>query len=300
VELSPSELSITVVVPALNEAERIGVCLSSLCEQTPPVHVMVSDNASTDGTAELARTYSSQLDLTVRTITRLGPSSHFIDAGRWALASSDSNIFALLAGDDSWTAGFVAAAMALLAHNQSIEIVFPSFVWDAGSTERMLAPADFSHPDARRRQLKALLWPDRRELSNLVYGVYRREAFKELLLAWQRGGDEFGSDYAAAWTVLGAHRCLAAEKAVSRRHTRGGADLLGRVGMAGAADGSLVQAAKAYVRLSLRINRLLGIALRRANTSGWAPSGWQIQVLRAPQWLWAALSHARAKQSKER
>ena len=48
---------VVAVVPARNEAEGIGKAVSSLLEQTltPPLHVIVVDDGSTDGTAEEAR-----------------------------------------------------------------------------------------------------------------------------------------------------------------------------------------------------------------------------------------------------
>jgi hopene-associated glycosyltransferase HpnB len=50
-------IQVTAVVPARNEAEGIGRAVSSLLAQTlaPPMHVIVVDDGSTDGTAEKAR-----------------------------------------------------------------------------------------------------------------------------------------------------------------------------------------------------------------------------------------------------
>jgi len=49
---------VSVVVPARNERDRIGLLLESLLHQTkPPLEIIVVDNGSTDGTAEVARSY---------------------------------------------------------------------------------------------------------------------------------------------------------------------------------------------------------------------------------------------------
>ena len=51
-----ADLAVAVVIPARNEAARIGPLLASLRMQTPPpAEVVVVDDASTDGTADVAR-----------------------------------------------------------------------------------------------------------------------------------------------------------------------------------------------------------------------------------------------------
>ncbi len=48
-------MTVTVVVPTLDEAETVGAALASVARQTPPWRVVVSDGHSTDGTPELVR-----------------------------------------------------------------------------------------------------------------------------------------------------------------------------------------------------------------------------------------------------
>ncbi|MCS7085177.1 MAG: glycosyltransferase, partial [Bacteroidia bacterium] len=56
---SPGTLpSATVVVPARNEAERIGRCLESLRKQTIPIEILVVDDDSDDGTRMAAEAYA--------------------------------------------------------------------------------------------------------------------------------------------------------------------------------------------------------------------------------------------------
>ena len=53
----PPETSLTVVIPAYNEAVNIGACLQSVLDSTSPCtawSVLVVDDASTDATAEIA------------------------------------------------------------------------------------------------------------------------------------------------------------------------------------------------------------------------------------------------------
>jgi glycosyltransferase involved in cell wall biosynthesis len=286
-----SLLDLVVVVPARNEESRIGTCLTSLVDQGPRIKVMVSDNSSEDQTAQCAQAFSTRMDLAVRTITQLGASQHFVSAGRWALASARCDTFALLAGDDSWSPDFARAALTTLAEHPEADVVYPKFLWEGDRQVRVLRPVVFGQRTRTVRQLRALLLPDRRELANLVYGVYRRNAFERMLTALERGGDEFGGDYAAVWSVLASHRVVTCERAVGRRHTRQGVDLLERVGFRRDEVMGRVATAKLYVRINLRINQRIALALQRVHAEGWCPSPWQLQLLRAPQWLVGAFRH---------
>lgn len=58
---------ISVVIPAYNEERHIAACLEALTRQTisEPFEVIVVDNASTDRTAEIARSYGDRLNLRI-------------------------------------------------------------------------------------------------------------------------------------------------------------------------------------------------------------------------------------------
>lgn len=293
---------LVVVVPARNEATRLAACLDSLAAQDPAPRVLVSDNASEDATRSVADSYADRLDLTVRTTPPLGPSEHFVSAGRWALAEEpDAGAFAFLAGDDEWLPGFASAALTALAGDPGAGAVFPAFVWSGGDDpDRHLAPYPFLQVSGAARRRRALLVPDRRELSNLVYGAFRPDAFADLVAAWERGGDVFGADYAAAWSLVGRHRVLAEPAAVGRRFVRRGADLVERAWDRRDTRTDPLSQGLLYVRLNLRVNRLIGQALAAAAADGRAPAGWQVQLIRAPQWVagsWYQLVRRRAPAS---
>jgi glycosyltransferase involved in cell wall biosynthesis len=291
---SPGQAALVVVVPAHNEVVRVRECLRSLARQETSVKVFFSDNASDDGTAEAAREFVGDLALTVRTTSPMNASEHFVSAGRWALeAEPRAPAFALLAGDDTWSSGFAQAALATLGSNPAVGAVFPAFIWEEADDERCLPPVAFrqSGPAARRR--RALLLPDHRELANLVYGVFRRDAFAGLLAAWERGGDTFAADYAAAWCIVGDYQVEACPAAVGHRHVRVGSDLIQRVGLRRADARGALASVRLYVTLNIRVNRLIATAVARAVPRAGPPS-WQVQVIRAPQWLWGAVRQVRA------
>lgn len=54
--------SLTVIIPARNEADRIGRCLSGLADQQlPDLDILVLDDDSTDNTAEVVRSFGARL-----------------------------------------------------------------------------------------------------------------------------------------------------------------------------------------------------------------------------------------------
>jgi glycosyltransferase involved in cell wall biosynthesis len=285
---------LVVVVPARNEEARVGACLASLVAQGDVLlRVMLSDNASTDATASKAMEFAPVLDLTLRTIEPLGPSAHFVSTMHWALEETQADVFALLAGDDSWSPGFVSAALDVLRKRPNVDGVFPHFVWEDGVSERSLPPADFLHGTPRARRRAALLLPDGRELSNVVYGVFRRAAFSDLADAWAKGGDDYAADYAAAWSVMGTHRIAACPAAIGHRHVRADTDLLERIGYRRADAKGPVGLITLYVKVNVASNSSIAAALRLVSGRPGRPRTWAVQALRAPLWMWGALAQVR-------
>jgi glycosyltransferase involved in cell wall biosynthesis len=118
----PEPIAISVIIPALNEAEMIGQCLESLAESNYPCEkyeVIVADNGSADATVEIAQSYASRLPLTILqhprvTVTRLrnlgaasarGEILAFLDADCLVPSKWLSNAEQHLSGDDSGVIG---------------------------------------------------------------------------------------------------------------------------------------------------------------------------------------------------
>ena len=290
---------ISVVIPALNEAERIRGCLSSLGAQSTDLEVFVSDNFSEDETASVARGADQKFEICVRSLNvRLDGAAHFVSAARWALAESRSEYFAFLAADDEWEPGFGEAIISVLEASR-VDVAFPTFVWRGGASERVLSPPSFTHERAATRQRAALLLPDWRELANLVYGVYRRGAFEYLVDSLERGDNLFATDFAAAWQVLSRHRVVACSGAEGVRRVRAGADLLERVGLHGAEGAGIYQAVSTYVRLTLRVNRGIARAIRQVSVAR-HPSTTKVLILRLPQAVWGISRQLRRTKTRAR
>jgi dolichol-phosphate mannosyltransferase len=111
--LSPSPV-VAVVIPALNEAGKIGVVLDKF-PRDARFEAIVVDDGSDDGTGDEARAHGAGVVL--RHEVRGGVGAAIRDGWRWAIAN-DRPYVALLAGDDQHEPGeLVGAFEALLAAN---------------------------------------------------------------------------------------------------------------------------------------------------------------------------------------
>ncbi len=170
---------------------------------------------------------------------------------------------------------------------------FPTLVWFGRGGERRIAPTDLLASDGRLRQFRALALPDSRELANLLYGVYRRDAFARVIDALERCGEDFGGDYAAVISLLRSSRVAAAPAAVGFRFERRGVDLVERVGLSRTGEQSLIAKVALYARITARVNTSLGRAISRTtgNSAAWTVPA--TYVVRGPAWVMDAARHFR-------
>lgn len=276
---------IAVAIPAHNEAANIRDCVRSLTRQQPPVAIHVSDNASTDATPVELDRFAESDGVSSRRIELLPASEHFVSAGRWLLEASSAPYVAFLAADDRWAPGYAAAAAAALDGNPDIDMVFPRFVWVGDGGDQPIDPPRLDSPGPTRRQVRALLLGNRRELANQVYGVFRREAFADLLDGWERGGERFASDYAAVVHVLRGHRSTPLPQIEHVRTIRAGQEMISRVGVERPTGGNLAAMGMTFVRLNLVVNHRIGRAVSRATGVPGFLMAPAIQIVRFPQWV---------------
>jgi glycosyltransferase involved in cell wall biosynthesis len=174
--------TISVVVPAYNEERYIAEALDAVLAQTdPPLEVIVVDDGSTDGTVEVARSYSDRISL-IQQENRGCPGA--FDTG---IREAAGDFVALCPADDIWEPRKLEWQRAALAENPRIDVAF-------GGAERF-GLARGPHVRPQRDGLLDPVWFGRAMYSeNLIpdpSAVIRRSLYLDL------GGYEplVGEDY---------------------------------------------------------------------------------------------------------
>ncbi len=117
-------MSISVVIPAYNTAKYIGRALDSVLAQThKPDEIIVVDDGSTDDTAGIVETYSSQ----VRLIRRENAGASV--ARNTGINAAKSEWIAFLDGDDEWLPENLLLQMQLLQRNPELVWSTANFIW---------------------------------------------------------------------------------------------------------------------------------------------------------------------------
>lgn len=122
-----SRASVTVIVPARDAELYLGEAICSILEQTQaPDQVIVVDDGSQDGTAELARSFPEV------TLIRQRPAGvgAALNAG---LGQASGDLLAFLDADDLWTERKLEMQTAALASDPTLDMVF-------GYAEEFLSP----------------------------------------------------------------------------------------------------------------------------------------------------------------
>ncbi|MEV0869278.1 glycosyltransferase family A protein [Brachybacterium paraconglomeratum] len=151
------------MIPAYNAADTIGQQLEALIcqESAPPFEVVVADNRSTDGTAEVARHFSNRLDIrVVPAFERQG-----VNCARNAgIQAARGEIVVLLDADDRARPGVLAAFADAFAKEPALGI--------AGGILSTRDPATYEmeHPQWYLPYLPGCIMAIRREVIDAIGG----------------------------------------------------------------------------------------------------------------------------------
>ncbi|GAA1749590.1 glycosyltransferase [Agromyces humatus] len=136
---SPEPARVVAVVVAYNRAELLAEVLASLAAQrTPLTRVVVVDNASTDGSAEVARAAGELVDL-VSLSRNTGGAGGFAAGMAVALADHEPDWLWLMDDDTVPTEGALAELLAAVEGTDAV-VAGSRVVWHDGSEHPMNTP----------------------------------------------------------------------------------------------------------------------------------------------------------------
>ncbi|WP_227992883.1 glycosyltransferase family 2 protein [Pseudactinotalea sp. HY160] len=181
-------MSTVAVVVTYNRAELLAACLDGLAAQTRPLEaIVVIDNASTDGSGDVARAHPIGAD--VHTLqTNLGGAGGFSAGLAWALEHHDPDWIWLMDDDTIPRPGAHGALIdAADAHPRDLAVLSSTAVWTDGrihpmnrsrvrmgsnAVERGDAAAVDSHPIRTASFVAILLSADHCRRAGLPYADY--------------------------------------------------------------------------------------------------------------------------------
>jgi glycosyltransferase involved in cell wall biosynthesis len=181
--------SISVGIPAFNEARYIGAAIQSVIDQSHPANeILVFDNASSDGTERIAAKLLPA-DAVRRAPENVGAVENFNRAVR----DSSGEYFAWLGADDVLFPDFLARTAELLDTRPEVDAAFTyvEYFDNDGNVLYYDRNHKLNDPSPRRRirsYIRRVRWCE-------VYSLYRRQA----LLASPMFPSAYGGDVLLGW-----------------------------------------------------------------------------------------------------
>jgi glycosyltransferase involved in cell wall biosynthesis len=173
-------------MPTYNRAARLQIALTSVLQQSyGTLEIIVSDNASTDDTADVCRTMAAQ-DCRVqvyRQSTNVGPVANF----EFVKSKASGKYFMWLADDDSLSNNYVRACVERLERSPELILVHAAasyFRADGSDYDEAVFALDQPKPIQR---VLSYFW--RVSQNAMFYGLYRREAILDCRMPNILGGD---------------------------------------------------------------------------------------------------------------
>jgi glycosyltransferase involved in cell wall biosynthesis len=178
---------VSIGLPVYNGEEFLRQTLDSLLVQTyENLELIVSDNASTDGTEEICREYAAR-DQRVR---------YYRNAVNCGAAANANRVFVLSSGDyfmwasdeDYWAPAYVSSCMDVLANSDRIVLAgsWSTFV-DAETEEIILTDKGFSTVGlsaCERFKLHKLTIHSGAYVAAIFHGIYKRSPLSSVMPVW--------------------------------------------------------------------------------------------------------------------
>jgi len=183
---------ISLGMPVYNGEKLLRDALNSLLLQSfTNFELIISDNASVDGTEEICREYANKDKRIIyfRQNTNIGAIANF----QFVLDRSQADFFMWTAHDDTWNQTYLHNALQLLKDN-SIDFVFPSFKLQSIKLEKecIIDYKNFKFIESNNKALRVLQFMNLHHLShkcNIVYSLFRTNFIRKAINIQDIGND---------------------------------------------------------------------------------------------------------------
>lgn len=169
---------VTVGIPVYNGEAMISECLDSILSQSfTDFRVIICDNASTDGTEEICRSYASKdrrISL-IRNEINIGHEANF----RKVLSYCETDLFCWRADDDYTSKHFLRILVSALDDNPDCQLAAPSVVTRMSLTEyTSVVSPEFLSKRSTAREIGDSLFNYH---ASIFYGVWRTEYLRKII-----------------------------------------------------------------------------------------------------------------------
>jgi glycosyltransferase involved in cell wall biosynthesis len=178
-------VKITIGMTAYNSEEFIEDSIKSLLAQTTPdIKIVISDDASNDGTQEICRRWMTQDSRIhyIRQEKNLGPRANF----EFVFKQCDTEYFMWASHDDVWSPSFIEQCISELETNQDAGFVITRWIVESRTIpflRRFFLPnmGFVTDPDPIKRLIAFTSLSFSSFKDNLAYGIWRRQALTRVI-----------------------------------------------------------------------------------------------------------------------
>lgn len=171
---SPEKPLVTICIPVFNDCGKIKRCVESALSQTyENLEVVVSDNASTDGTKDLLRAYDNKAKIIYNEVNR-----GMMWNWRKTFIEAKGDYIVFLGSDDYMDKDYISDLMSHWTGDEDFISGCVGYVRDSRIDEYVMDPTKWSSCDDREL-FSALRGNEKINLC--VYGVYKKELWRKML-----------------------------------------------------------------------------------------------------------------------